>query len=75
MTIEPIYTLRHAFEIEPICTVFGFDGLRRTIPQLDVGLYSIMEGPHEVGQAEHHASGRWRLDVNGRTAGPGYLIV
>jgi hypothetical protein len=32
---DPIYTLRHAFEAQPIVSVFGYDGLRETLPQLE----------------------------------------
>lgn len=72
----PIYTLRHAFEAEPLCSVFGFDGLRQTVPQLEPGLYMIRDGWCEVGLAERHANGHWLIDMHdGTKAGPGFVIV
>jgi hypothetical protein len=73
---DPIYTLRHAFEPAPIASVFGFDGLRDTVPRLEPGLYSIAEGRQEVGVVEFFTNGRWRILMHdGITAGPGYIIV
>jgi hypothetical protein len=73
---DPIYTLRYAFGAAPICSVFGFDGLRTTVPQLEPGLYMIRDGQADAGLAERHANGHWIIDMyNGTKAGPGYTIV
>jgi hypothetical protein len=73
---DPIYILRHAFETESLCSVFGFDGLRETLPQLDPGLYMIRDGRSDVGLAERHSNGHWFIDMyNGIKAEPGAIIV
>jgi predicted DNA-binding protein (MmcQ/YjbR family) len=68
---DPIYTLRHAFEADPICSCIGFAGLRETIPQLEPGLYMIRIEWLEVGIAERHADGGWLVDlIDGTRAEP-----
>ncbi len=68
---DPIYTLRHAFEADPLCSCFGFEGLMRTVPQLEPGLYMIRDGWAEVGTAERQADGGWLIELgNGTKAGP-----
>ena len=67
--MTPIYTLRHAFEADPICSVFGFAGLVATVPQLEPGLYMIRIEWLEVGTVERHADGVWLVElVNGSKA-------
>jgi hypothetical protein len=76
MPPDVVYTLRHAFETEPLCSVFGFEGLVETILQLEPGLYMIRAGQADVGLAERHANGHWLIDMHdGVKAGPGYTIV
>jgi hypothetical protein len=76
MTTTPVYILRHAFETEPLCSVFGFDGLVETAPKLEPSLYSVAEHGSEVGVIEFWTNGRWRINMHdGRTAGPGFAIV
>lgn len=70
------YTLRHAFEADPICSVIGLGGLMRTMPQLEPGLYMIRIDWCEVGTAERHNDGDWLIEfMNGTKAGPGFVIV
>lgn len=76
MNTDPIYALRHAFEAHPLCSVIGLEGLMRTMPQLEPGLYMIRDGWAEVGLAERHANGHWLIDMHdGTKAGPGFVIV
>jgi hypothetical protein len=60
---DPIYTLRRAFEPEPLCSVFGFDGLRQTIAQMAPGLYMIRDGDAEAGVAERHTNGHFFIEI------------
>lgn len=77
MNADPIYTVRHAFEAEPICSVFGFDGLVETIPRLEPDIYVICDGSMEIGSAIRHTDARdWSIDMdNGVRASPGFVIV
>jgi len=76
VTNGPVYTLRHAFEADPIASCFGLDGLRETIPLLDPGLYMIRIDWCEVGTALRHEGGDWLIELmDGTRAGPGYVIV
>lgn len=73
---DPIYTLRHAFEADPICSVIGLEGLMRTMPQLEPGLYMIRIDWCEVGLAERQESGQWSIEMHdGTKAGPEFVIV
>jgi len=74
--IDPIYTLRHAFEADPICSCFGLEGLMRTLPRLEPSLYMIRDGWAEVGTAGRSEDGNWWIDlIDGTQAGPGKVIV
>lgn len=77
MTAAPIYTLRHAFEADPLCSCFGLGGLRATVPLLEPDIYVINEGRAEVGSAiRHTAYDDWSIDLDdGTRAGPGFIIV
>jgi hypothetical protein len=69
---DPIYTIRHAFEAEPLCSCFGLEGLMRTLPQLEPGLYMIRDGWAEVGTAGRSEDGNWWIDMlDGLKAEPG----
>lgn len=73
---DPIYTLRHAFEADPLCSCFGLEGLMRTLPQFGPGLYMIRIDWCEVGTAERHENGDWLIELmDGTRAGPGFIIV
>ena len=73
---DPIYTIRPAFEADPLCSCFGLEGLMRTLPQLEPGLYMIRDGWAEVGTAERHPNGGWLIElIDGTRAGPGLIIV
>lgn len=73
---DPTFTIHHAFEPHPLCSVIGLEGLMRTMSQLEPGLYMIRDGWAEVGTAERHESGQWSIEMlDGTKAGPGCVIV